>query len=115
MLDVYQTQVPIGGTLDFAKHFHNNTCQTMTIYDTIYAYKDGNLKKAFAFGPWTVECEADLDVCFALKVPKNDMFICWDVEIVNQGVAIAGGMEYPFADGFFVHIEPGHKSEVPCP
>jgi hypothetical protein len=24
-------------------------------------------------------------------------------------------MEYPFADGFFVHIEPGHKSEVPCP
>ena len=113
-MDVFQTQVPIGGTLDFAKHFHNNTCNTMTIYDTIYAYKGGNLKKKFKY-TWTVECEQDLDVCFALKVPPKDQFICWDVTLVNSGVGVAGGIEYPFSDQFDLHIEPGHKSEVACP
>jgi hypothetical protein len=113
-MEVFQYNVPIGGSLDFAKHFHNNTCQTMTIYDTLYAYKGGNVVKTFAY-EWTLECEQDLDVCFALQVPEKDMFICWDITIVNSGVAVAGGDEYPFGDSFDVHIVPGHKSEVECP
>jgi hypothetical protein len=113
-MDVFQTQVPIGGTLDFAKHFSNNSCHTMAIYDTIYAYKGGNVLKKFAY-EWTVECEQDLDLCFALQVPEKDQFICWDITIVNSGVAVAGGDEYPFEDSFDVHIEPGHQSEVECP
>jgi hypothetical protein len=113
-MDVFQTQVPIGGTLDFAAHFHNNTCQTMTIYDTTYAYKGSNLLKKFAF-EWSLECEQDMDICFALQVPEKDQFICWDITIVNSGVAVSGGDEYPFEENFDVHIEPGHKSEVICP
>ena len=113
-LEPFQTQVPIGGTLDFAKHFHNNTCQTMTIHDTLYVYKGGNPVKTFAF-EWTFECEQDLDLCFALQVPEKEQFIGWDITIVNSGVAVAGGDEYPFSDAFDVHIEPGHKSEVECP
>jgi hypothetical protein len=113
-IEPFQSQVPIGGTLDFAKHFHNNTCQTMTIHDTLYVYKGGETVKEFAY-EWAFECEQDLDLCFALQVPEKDMFICWDITIVNSGVAVAGGDEYPFSDEFDVHIEPGHKSEVICP
>jgi hypothetical protein len=113
-LEPFQTQVPIGGTLDFAKHFHNNTCQTMTIHDTLYVYKGGSPVKTFAF-EWTFECEQDLDLCFALQVPEKDKFIGWDITIVNSGVAVAGGDEYPFSDAFDVHIEPGHESAVECP
>jgi hypothetical protein len=113
-METFQTQVPIGGTLDFAKHFSNNSCQTMTIYDTLYAYKGGNVVKTFAY-EWTLECEQDLDLCFALLVPEKDQFICWDITIVNSGLAVAGGDEYPFEDSFDVHIEPGHKSEILCP
>jgi hypothetical protein len=113
-LESFQTQVSIGGTLDFAKHLHNNTCQTMTIHDTLYVYKGGETVKEFAF-EWTLECEQDLDLCFALQVPEKDQIICWDITIVNSGVAVASGDEYPFEDSFDVHIEPGHKSEVECP
>jgi hypothetical protein len=113
-LDVFQTQVPIGGTLDFAVHYHNNTCASMTIYDTIYAYRGGNLLKKFT-QEWSLACEQDLDVCFALKVPPKDNFICWDVEIVKSGEAHAGGASFKFEGRFTIHIEPGHKSEVPCP
>jgi hypothetical protein len=113
-METFQMQVPIGGTLDFAKHFSNNSCQTMNIYDTLYAYKDGNVVKKFTY-EWTLECEQDLDVCFALQVPKKDMFIGWDITIVNSGVGVAGGEEYPFEESFDVHIEPGHKSEILCP
>jgi hypothetical protein len=113
-MEPFQTQVPIGGTLDFAKHFTNSTCQAMTIHDTIYVYKGGNPVKTFAF-EWVFECEQDLDLCFALQVPEKGQFICWDITIVNSGVAVAGGDEYPFEESFDVHIEPGHTSEVPCP
>jgi hypothetical protein len=112
-MEPFQTQVPIGGTLDFAKHFQNNTCQSMTIYDTVYAFKDGKVLEAYAF-EWTLECEQDLDICFALQVPEKDQFICWDITIVNSGVAVAGGDEYPFEESFDIHIEPGHKSEIIC-
>jgi hypothetical protein len=86
----------------------------MTIHDTLYVYKGGNPVKTFAY-EWAFECEQDLDLCFALQVPEKDQFICWDITIVNSGVAVAGGNEYPFSDEFDVHIEPGHKSEVICP
>jgi hypothetical protein len=113
-MECFQYEVPIGGTFDLAKHFHNNTCELMTIYDTIKAYRNDKLLKKFAF-MWELPCEADLDVCFALGVPPKDQFICWDVTIVNQGVAVAGGMEYPFEGACDLHVMPGHKAEVTCP
>jgi hypothetical protein len=113
-LDAFQTNVPIGGTLDFAKHFYNQTCGSMTIYDTLKVYKSGNLVKRFTY-QWNLACGARLDVCFALSVPEKDQYICFDLTLCDGGSAWAGGDEYKFAKCFDFHVEPGHKSTVPCP
>jgi hypothetical protein len=110
----FQFNVPIGGTLDFSKHFHNNSCEPMTIYDTLKAIRGTKVVKRFPY-EWTLACEEDLDLCFALAVPKKDQFVCWDLTLCNQGVAVAGGIKYPFVDCFDFHVEPGHCSVVPCP
>jgi hypothetical protein len=110
----FQYNVPIGGTLDFAKHFHNNVCDLMTLYDTLKAIRNEKVVREFTY-EWTLACEEDLDLCFALKVPEKDQFVCWDLTICNQGLAVAGGMEYPFEYCFDIHVEPGHGSVVPCP
>jgi hypothetical protein len=111
---VFQHQVPIGGTLDFAKYFHNNTCQALIIYDTLKVYKGSNLVKEFQY-QWSVACEQDLYLCFALSVPEKDQYICFDLTLCDGGSAWAGGDEYKFAKCFDFHVEPGHKSTVPCP
>jgi hypothetical protein len=114
-MDPYQTQVPIGGTLDFAKYFHNSTYYTATVYDTMSVYRDGKLLKEFVLDPWIINDEEDVEVYFALTVPKKDHFIGWDLTLLNRGVAVAGDREYAFEDSFDFHIEPGHKSMVQCP
>jgi hypothetical protein len=115
-MEFFQHNVPIGGTVDYAKHFVNNTCQTMTIYDTFYTYKDGKLVAKVPYGPYDLACGERLDICCALGVVKKDQFICWDLTSMVQGVAYAGGDEYPFSSNSYdFHLEPGHKSTVPCP
>jgi hypothetical protein len=110
----YQHQVPIGGSLDFEKVFTNNSCEQLTIYDTLKVYRGQKLLKTFPF-QWTIACGEQLTIYFALAVPKKDQFICWNLKLVDQGTAVGGSGSYDFSGEFDFHVEPGHKSMVSCP